>query len=313
MSPPRRERQPLPEADTIPSAALGASRSVATTTESEPRAGTVAASFTGAILVSARSNAISVVWSRPAIVATAVLPSDRPIWTSPSSARASSAVTIRPGFQTNPVERERCECTETMDGAVRATTSASADESEDRGVGSVMDMRGDDDLVGSVAVEHRDLAAGKAPALGCLVSGGRDLGEIEPRCALGMRKGELERSVGDLRQPLLLLRGGAARLDQRRSEHDRRDIRLGHQPTAKRLHQNPDLDRAAAEPAKLLRDRQRQPAELGELFPDIRAVSERIVRHLAAMIGIVAFGDKALRALAQQPLLVAEIEVHDGR
>ena len=121
----------MPDTDTIPSAALGASRLVATTTDSAPRAGTVAASLTGAMLVSARSSAISVVWSRPTMVAVAVLPSARTIWTSPSSASASSAVTIRPGFQTKPVERERCECTETTDGAVRATTSASADDSED--------------------------------------------------------------------------------------------------------------------------------------------------------------------------------------
>ncbi len=41
MSPPRRLRQLLPDSDTIPSAALGASRWVATTTDNVPRAGTV--------------------------------------------------------------------------------------------------------------------------------------------------------------------------------------------------------------------------------------------------------------------------------
>ena len=138
MSPPRKERQLLPDSDTMPSAALGASRLVATTTDNAPRGGTIVASLTGAIAVSARSSAISVVWSRPAIVAAAVLPSGRPISTSPSSASASSAVTIRPGFQTKPVARERCECTATTEGAVRATTSASADDSEVRGVESVM-------------------------------------------------------------------------------------------------------------------------------------------------------------------------------
>src|SRR4029077_9042541 len=53
---------------------------------------------------------------------------------SPSSAKASSAVTIRPGFQTNPVARERCECTETIACLVRATTSARAEENEERTV-----------------------------------------------------------------------------------------------------------------------------------------------------------------------------------
>ncbi|AHY54404.1 hypothetical protein BJS_01791 [Bradyrhizobium japonicum SEMIA 5079] len=35
--------------------------------------------------------------------------------------------------------RERCECTATRDGALRVTTSASADERDDRGVRSVME------------------------------------------------------------------------------------------------------------------------------------------------------------------------------
>jgi hypothetical protein len=60
--------------------------------------------------------------------------------TSPSSAKASSAVTIKPGFQTNPEARERCECTETIAGFVRATSSARAEENEERtaALGSVM-------------------------------------------------------------------------------------------------------------------------------------------------------------------------------
>ncbi|MHC2256571.1 hypothetical protein ACVILK_006263 [Bradyrhizobium embrapense] len=44
--------------------------------------------------------------------------------------------------------------------------------------------------------------------------------------------------------------------------------RLGHQAAAECFHQQPDLDRAAAEPAMGFGDRQRQPAELGELLPD---------------------------------------------
>ena len=50
----------------------------------------------------------------------------------------------------------------------------------------VMDMRGDDDLIGGMAVEHSDLAAGEAPALCRLVRDGRDLGQIKPCRALGM-------------------------------------------------------------------------------------------------------------------------------
>ena len=69
-----------------------------------------------------------------------VVPSASLTETSPSSANASSAVTIRPGFQTKPEARKRCECTETIAGFVRATSSARAEENEERMValGSVM-------------------------------------------------------------------------------------------------------------------------------------------------------------------------------
>src|SRR5260370_10930273 len=68
------------------------------------------------------------------------VPSASLIEISPSSASASSAVTTRPGFQTKPEARDRCECTETIDGAARATTLASAEENGERmaAVGSVM-------------------------------------------------------------------------------------------------------------------------------------------------------------------------------
>src|SRR6266404_2688210 len=68
------------------------------------------------------------------------VPSASLIEISPSSANASSAVTTRPGFQTKPEARDRCECTETIDGVARATTLATAEESEERtaALGSVM-------------------------------------------------------------------------------------------------------------------------------------------------------------------------------
>src|SRR5882724_3352272 len=66
------------------------------------------------------------------------LPSASWISTSPSSASASSAVTISPGFQTKPEARRRCEWTETIAGVARATVCERADDSEARAVGSVM-------------------------------------------------------------------------------------------------------------------------------------------------------------------------------
>ena len=107
-------------------------------------------------------------------------------------------------------------------------------------------------------------------------------------------------------QDRLLLRLAAAFRDQRRADHHRGEIRLGDEAAAKGFHQDADLDRAAAEPAKVFADRQRQPAEIGKLFPDRRAEAERLVRRLAAMVGVVGLVDKAVGTFAQQPLLVAQ-------
>src|SRR5882672_7467157 len=74
------------------------------------------------------------------MVAGRAVPSASRIEISPSSANASSAVTMSPGFQTKPDARPRCECTETTAGAALATRPAAADENEARIslVGSVM-------------------------------------------------------------------------------------------------------------------------------------------------------------------------------
>ena len=94
------------------------------------------------------------------------------------------------------------------------------------------------------------------------------------------------------------------------ADHDGREIGFGDQAAAERFHQDAGLDRAGAEPAIGLRDRQRQPAEIGELFPDLAAEAERIARDAAAVIGVIGLGDEAVDAFAQQPLLVAQGEVH---
>ena len=172
------------------------------------------------------------------------------------------------------------------------------------------DARRDDDLAGGMAVEHGGLAAVEAPAVRRLRRRGLDIGEIETRRALRMREREIERAVGDFGQHRLLLRLAAAFRDQRGADHDGGEIGLGDQPAAERFHQDAGLDRAAAEPAIGLGDRQRQPAELGELLPDRGAEAERIVGDPAAVIGVVGFGDEAVGAFAQQALLVAQGEVH---
>src|SRR6185436_5706270 len=79
---------------------------------------------------------------------------------------------------------------------------------------------------------------------------------------------------------------------------------------AEGFHQDTDLDGATTEPTIGLGDRQRQPAELGEFLPDIRAEAEWIVGDPAAVIGGIGFVDEAVGTFAQQPLLVAQGQVH---
>ena len=108
----------------------------------------------------------------------------------------------------------------------------------------------------------------EAPAVRRLLCSGPDVGEIEARLTFRMRECQIQRAVGDIWQQRLLLRFRAAFRDQRRADHDGREIRLGDQPAPERFHQDADFDRAAAEPAMGLSNRQRQPAEIGELLPD---------------------------------------------
>ena len=59
-----------------------------------------------------------------------------------------------------------------------------------------------------------------------------------------------------------------------------------------------------------LGDRQREPAEIGELFPDLGAEAERIAGDLAAVIGGIGLADEAIGTFAQQALLVTWGKVH---
>ncbi len=167
-----------------------------------------------------------------------------------------------------------------------------------------------DDLPRRMAIDHGDLVPVEPPAVGHLHRRGLDFCEIEARGSLRMREGKAQRSVGDLWQHRLLLRLAAAFGDQAGADHHRRQIGLGNQPAPKGLHHDAGLDRARTQAAIFLRNRQRQPAEIGELFPDRRAEAERIARAAAAVIGIIGFRDKAVDTFAQQALFVAEVEVH---
>ena len=125
-----------------------------------------------------------------------------------------------------------------------------------------------------------------------------------------MRECQTQRTVGDFWQQRLLLRVRAEFRDQRRADHDGREIRLGDKAAPERFHQYADFDRTAAEPAVGLGNRQRQPAEFGELLPEIGTEAERFAGDLSAVIGGIGLADKAVGTFAQQPLLVTRGKVH---
>src|SRR5262245_33170635 len=79
---------------------------------------------------------------------------------------------------------------------------------------------------------------------------------------------------------------------------------------AERLHQDGELDRAAAAAAVLRRERQAEPAELGKRGPDLRAPAGLAVGDLAETAVVVALGQEFFRAVAQDVLLGAVSEIH---
>ena len=174
----------------------------------------------------------------------------------------------------------------------------------------VGDAGRDDDLARRMAVEHRGLVAIETPAVRRLGRRGLDMREIEARRALRMREGETQRTVGDLGQDRLLLRLAAAFGDQAAPITTVARYGSATSPRPNASITMPVSTEPRAEPAILFSNRQRQPAEIGELFPDRRAVAERIARAAAAVIGVIGFRDEAVDTFAQQALLVAQGEVH---
>jgi len=64
---------------------------------------------------------------------------------------------------------------------------------------------------------------------------------------------------------------------------------------------------AAAKPAIGFIDRQRQPAEIGEFFPDVSTEAERLGCHAGRCVRVIGLGQRSGRPLsAQQALLVAQ-------
>src|SRR5262245_56892459 len=79
---------------------------------------------------------------------------------------------------------------------------------------------------------------------------------------------------------------------------------------AERLHQDGELDRAAAAATILRRERQAEPAELGRRGPDLVAPAGLAVGDLAEATVVVALGQEFFRAAAQDFLLGAVSEIH---
>ena len=138
-----------------------------------------------------------------------------------------------------------------------------------------------------------------------------DLGKIEPRGAFGMCERQLQRTVGDLAAatPASAPRCRSFRSARRRARRSRdrapRPARARTPPS--KCRSRPRRRRARHSSSAI--GSASQPSS-ANCFQTSRAEAERIVRHLAAMIGVVALGHEAFGALAQQPLLVAEIEIH---
>ena len=67
---------------------------------------------------------------------------------------------------------------------------------------------------------------------------------------------------------------------------------------------------AAAEAAMALGERQAEQAELGILRPQLAAPALGLCRIGLALLEVVAVADQPVDAVLEQPLLVAQIEIH---
>ena len=121
-----------------------------------------------------------------------------------------------------------------------------------------------------------------------------------------------DRSVGDLRQILALLRLAAGARKRRRREHRGCQERRRHQRVADLLGDNPGLDAAERGAAELFRHQQAGKAHLAESLPEVagEAVLVLGIAQRAEMRHRRLVGDQAARAVAQQRLFFSEDEGH---
>ena len=148
------------------------------------------------------------------------------------------------------------------------------------------------------------------PAVAGLRRHGRHIFQREARLRLGVRERDQLLAFGDFRQQRGFLLRRAERADQAARQHDGREIRLDDQRAADRLHDDADLDRAGAKPAKVFRERQAEPAKIGQLAPDLARKTVGRLQDGAALFKAVAPGDEARCGFAEQPLFVGQRQVH---
>src|SRR5947208_287741 len=97
------------------------------------------------------------------------------------------------------------------------------------------------------------------------------------------------------------------------AEHHRREERFEHQGAPESLHRDHRLDGTAGRAAILFCEWQPEQAELGILRPQLAAPPLRGPRVAIALLEGVAVADQAIEALLEQPLLLAQIEIHSLR
>ena len=172
--------------------------------------------------------------------------------------------------------------------------------------------RGDDQLVGAVAVQDDALLAlQRVAALAVGARRGGRIGEVVARLPLLVRQRQGQLALDDSRHQLLQQRGVAGVAQRAAAQHDRRQVGLDRQRAAERLGEDHGLGQALPEPAVLLGERHAEQAELGVLPPQRGAVALRLL-HVALALGEIAVGvgKQPLDAVLELALLVVEIEIH---
>ena len=164
--------------------------------------------------------------------------------------------------------------------------------------------------LGVVAERDEHLRAGDRPAAVLLGRARRDRGRVRAGARLGQPEAAEPLARAELRQDLALLLLGAPLLDRARDErrlhgHDRA---RGGVAAADLLDDQPVADVVEAAAAVLLGDRRAEVAHLGDALDELEVEALGAV-VLARPRDDLAVGEVA-RRLADQPLLVGEVEVH---